>query len=100
MSTSIDRGMSPQHVTPPIICKQCGGTGKTTGVCMELTCLECDGVGWLPTPGQDLTLQLGKALTSARRMVRLLQAQLPPTDERALYQSSKRDGVRGHFTGD
>lgn len=91
---------SQQHVTAPTVCERCKGAGKTAGVCMELVCLDCDGVGWLAAPGQDLTVQLGRALTAARRMVRLLQAQLPPTDERSLYQSSKRDGVRGHFTGD
>lgn len=91
---------SRQHVTPPIMCKQCNGTGKTAGVCMELICLDCEGIGWLGAPGQDLAVQLGRALTSARRLTRLLQAQLPPTDERSLYQPSKRDGARGHYTGD
>ena len=67
---------------------------------MELICLDCDGVGWLATPGQDLTIQLGKALLTANRLNRLMAAQLPPTDERSLYQPSKRDGARGHYTGD
>lgn len=85
---------------PPQRCDACKGGGVIQGVCMPLVCTECGGVGWLASPGQDLTTQLGRALTRAKQLNRLLEAQLPPTDEQGIYRSSKRDGVRGHYTGD
>lgn len=91
---------SRRNVTPPVICTACMGTGTVQGVCMPLACLDCEGVGWLAIDGQDLSVQLGRALTKARQMNRLLQAQLPPTDERSLYQDNKRGGARGNYTGD
>lgn len=68
---------SREHVTNPQICAACHGSGVTRGVCMELVCLECDGIGWQATSGQDLTQQLGKALTRSRQLTRLLEARLP-----------------------
>lgn len=91
---------SRRNVTPPLMCMACKGAGVVPGVCMDLTCLECDGIGWLPTPGQDLTIQLGKALVQTKQINRLLEARLPPTDERSLYQNNKRGGARGNYTGD
>lgn len=68
---------------------------------MELVCLECDGIGWRATPGQDLTQQLGKALTKSRQLTRLLEARMPESHgAQSHYQADPRDGVGGHYTGD
>lgn len=91
---------SRRNITLPTICTACSGSGVIQGACMPLVCLDCEGIGWQATAGQDLTVQLGRALTKARQMNRLLQAQVPPTDERSLYQNNKRGGARGNYTGD
>lgn len=92
---------SREHVTNPLMCSVCHGSGSTRGACMELLCFECDGIGWVETPGQDLTRQLGKALTKARQMARLLKARLPEASgPETHYQADPRDGARGHYTGD
>ncbi|MEJ6656897.1 MAG: hypothetical protein QNL70_12935 [Pseudomonas sp.] len=68
---------------------------------MELICLECDGIGWLAVPGQDLIQQLGWALTRSNQRARLLQAHLPECDgAQGQYRDESRDGMRGHYTGD
>lgn len=93
--------MSRGRVTNPQICTVCHGSGATQGACMELICLECSGIGWLPTPGQDLTQQLGKALIKSRQLTRLLEARLPEScGAQSHYQAAPRDGVGGHYTGD
>lgn len=68
---------------------------------MELICLDCDGIGWLVTPGQDLVQQLGRALTRANQLTRLLEARVPECGGvQGQYRDESRDGMRGHYTGD
>ena len=90
-----------QKVTMPERCDTCKGRGVVLGVFHELDCTACDGIGWLPSAGRDLTVELGRMLTKLYAHNRVLAAQLPPSPgvERD-YQASRRDGVRGHYTGD
>ncbi|PBK05921.1 hypothetical protein CNQ84_00640 [Pseudomonas abyssi] len=85
----------------PEVCKACNGKGTTLGVFHELDCVPCDGVGWLPMAGQDLTQQLGRYLTRQIATANVLRAAAASGQgaERD-YQDSRRDGVRGHYTGD
>lgn len=86
--------------TAPERCGACRGTGKVSGVCMPLVCLECDGVGWVPTDGQDLAEQLGHALTRALARLRIYGAAGTQFGPELDYQDNGRGGQRGNWTGD
>lgn len=91
---------SRQVVTAPKICAVCSGTGVTRGVCMALICIECDGIGWLPTPGQDLTQQLGWMLTKTNQRLRLYAARESTFGPEEDYRDKGSNGHRGNWTGD
>ncbi|SDS20646.1 hypothetical protein SAMN05216421_1097 [Halopseudomonas xinjiangensis] len=90
-----------QQVTMPERCETCKGRGVVLGVFHELDCQPCEGIGWLPSAGRDLAVELGRMLTKLYAHNRLLQAQMPqPAGAERDYQASPRDGARGHYTGD
>lgn len=88
----------------PDVCDVCQGRGTTKGLFHDLDCIECDGVGWQPMAGQEITRQLGRCLSKQIALTRVLQqladGQDKPVGAEKHYQSSPRDGVRGHYTGD
>ncbi len=85
----------------PDRCSVCRGRGVVMGVFHELDCAGCDGVGWLPSAGRDLTVELGRMLTKLCAHNRVLEMRIEQVGgaERD-YKDSPRDGARGHFTGD
>ncbi|QJD58183.1 hypothetical protein HG264_04250 [Pseudomonas sp. gcc21] len=94
----------PDFIQPlrmPCRCHECKGKGLTRGLFHELDCVTCAGVGWLPSAGQDITIELGRMLTHTLERARQLEragqhASGPERD----YQDTGRGGHRGHWTGD
>lgn len=85
----------------PEPCLACDGRGVVKGVFYELDCSECDGIGWLPVAGTDLTPQLGRFLTRVMRENRLLRANVPAKDmSQHVFPDTGRGGLRGNWTGD
>ncbi len=92
---------SRRDMVEPEVCKACNGKGTTMGIFHQLDCMACDGVGWLPVAGQDLTQQLGRYLTRQIAEANVLRfAAASGQGAERDYQDSRRDGVRGHYTGD
>lgn len=86
-------------IAPVVPCEACNNSGVVMGVFHELECVTCDGVGWLPVAGHDLTQQLGRTLAKVMRVNRLLREALP--DKATEYHTeSGRAGQRGNYVGD
>lgn len=88
----------------PDVCQACKGRGTKAGIFHQLDCVDCDGVGWLPMAGQDITRQLGRCLSKQISLTNALQLlaqrEAGPVGAERDYQPSPRDGARGHYTGD
>jgi len=85
---------------PPLDpCQGCDNSGVVPGVFHELDCAACDGVGWLPVAGVDITQHLGRSMAKTIKMNRILREALP---EKVVeyHTESGRAGLRGNWTGD
>jgi len=80
-------------------CQQCRGKGVVSGVFYQLDCMDCDGVGWLPVAGIDLTKQLGRALAAALKVNAELRKNSSGSGSQ-YHPESNRAGLRGNFVGD
>lgn len=90
-----------RRLPEPERCSTCKGAGVNMGIFHEIECQDCIGIGWLPVAGADLTQQLGAALTKTYALNRLMSARLEEfSGPQAQYQDNKKDGHRGHYTGD
>jgi len=85
---------------PPLEpCTDCDTSGLVSGLFHEMDCAACDGVGWLPVAGIDITQHLGRSLAKLVRMNRILREAVPQ-GEAEHHPQSGRAGVRGNFVGD
>jgi len=85
---------------PPLDpCTACDNSGVVPGVFHELDCAVCDGVGWLPVAGVDITQHLGRSMAKMIKMNRILRA-TSAQGEVEYHPQSGRAGVRGNFVGD
>lgn len=94
-----------QHVR---VCDTCRGEGGVMGAVMRLTCIDCDGLGFLMPTGERINRTKGGAQAMARelyatrkRLSAALNSLAPSTGpERSYYGNNGRGAGGSNFTGD